>query len=274
MLSLTGGNRFLTRLLLVHGRYAAHRTAFVAQYSFYKSLFICFIQLVYAFYTGFSGSPYFNSFALTTYNVIFTGVPIMGYIFDKDLPEALLLSEPGRYATPQRGRFFNLGTFAWWLLRAVYQAFVVIFFTSGIFGNSWLRFDGATEDWDSSGMVAFTVAVGVQVFTLFLGHNSLTLLNHLLVWGMAVVYVVSVAFFNWFVLFGFYFVIFRLYADPAFWLAVLLMLVTALLPVFAWRAWVRDPGRHMARDASLEEIVGPALDLPPEPELRRRQIAN
>jgi len=33
--------------MLIHGRYAYHRTAFVANYSFYKSLFICFMQILY-----------------------------------------------------------------------------------------------------------------------------------------------------------------------------------------------------------------------------------
>ena len=37
--------RFLKRLILVHGRYSYNRTAFLSQYSFYKSLLICFIVL-------------------------------------------------------------------------------------------------------------------------------------------------------------------------------------------------------------------------------------
>ena len=40
-----GRFRFLGRLLLVHGRYAYKRTAWIAQYSFYKSLIICVFQV-------------------------------------------------------------------------------------------------------------------------------------------------------------------------------------------------------------------------------------
>ncbi|GJX60926.1 phospholipid-transporting ATPase 2 isoform X1, partial [Tanacetum coccineum] len=40
-----GKFRFLKRLILVHGRYSYNRTAFLSQYSFYKSLLICFIQI-------------------------------------------------------------------------------------------------------------------------------------------------------------------------------------------------------------------------------------
>ncbi|PKI42719.1 hypothetical protein CRG98_036847 [Punica granatum] len=41
-----GKFRFLKRLILVHGRYSYNRTAFLSQYSFYKSLVICFIQIL------------------------------------------------------------------------------------------------------------------------------------------------------------------------------------------------------------------------------------
>jgi phospholipid-translocating ATPase len=41
-----GRFRFLKRLILVHGRYSYNRTAFLSQYSFYKSLLICFIQIL------------------------------------------------------------------------------------------------------------------------------------------------------------------------------------------------------------------------------------
>ncbi|XP_020594003.1 phospholipid-transporting ATPase 2 isoform X5 [Phalaenopsis equestris] len=41
-----GKFRFLKRLILVHGRYSYNRTAFLSQYSFYKSLLLCFIQIL------------------------------------------------------------------------------------------------------------------------------------------------------------------------------------------------------------------------------------
>ncbi|XP_011047674.1 PREDICTED: phospholipid-transporting ATPase 2-like isoform X2 [Populus euphratica] len=38
--------RFLKRLTPVHGWYSYNRTAFLSQYSFYKSLLICFIKIL------------------------------------------------------------------------------------------------------------------------------------------------------------------------------------------------------------------------------------
>lgn len=48
--------RFLKRLILVHGRYSYNRTAFLSQYSFYKSLVICFIQILWV--PKFNASPF------------------------------------------------------------------------------------------------------------------------------------------------------------------------------------------------------------------------
>jgi magnesium-transporting ATPase (P-type) len=38
---------FLKRLLLVHGRYSYNRTAFIVKYSFYKSMFVVMLQVLY-----------------------------------------------------------------------------------------------------------------------------------------------------------------------------------------------------------------------------------
>ena len=36
---------FLVPLCLVHGRQSFHRTAFIAQFCFYKSIFVCCLQV-------------------------------------------------------------------------------------------------------------------------------------------------------------------------------------------------------------------------------------
>jgi phospholipid-translocating ATPase len=46
----------LQRLLLVHGRYSYIRLSYIAQFSFYKSWVFCIVQIVYAFYSDFSGA--------------------------------------------------------------------------------------------------------------------------------------------------------------------------------------------------------------------------
>lgn len=81
--------RYLKRLLLVHGRSSYLRTAFVAQYSYYKSFLFCFFQIAFAYFSGFSGSSLFNSACITAYNSVLF-FPIVTYVFDRDLsPETV-----------------------------------------------------------------------------------------------------------------------------------------------------------------------------------------
>eukprot|EP00249_Psilotum_nudum_P019167 c27124_g1_i1 orf=428-3133(+) len=99
-----GKFRFLERLILVHGRYSYNRTSFLAQYSIYKSLLICFIQIFFSFVSGISGSSLFNSFSLMVYNVVYTSVPVMVNILDKDLAERTVLQHPQILYYCQAGR--------------------------------------------------------------------------------------------------------------------------------------------------------------------------
>lgn len=46
----------LQRLLLVHGRYSYTRLAYIVQFSFYKSWAFCIVQIVFAFFSNFSGA--------------------------------------------------------------------------------------------------------------------------------------------------------------------------------------------------------------------------
>lgn len=62
--------RFLERLILVHGRLAHYRTAFIAQYCFYKSLILCLLQILYNTQCMMSGCSLLDTFSLTTYNMV------------------------------------------------------------------------------------------------------------------------------------------------------------------------------------------------------------
>ncbi|ESQ44577.1 hypothetical protein EUTSA_v10003135mg [Eutrema salsugineum] len=99
-----GRFRFLKRLILVHGRYSYNRTAFLSQYSFYKSLLICFIQIFFSFISGVSGTSLFNSVSLMAYNVFYTSIPVLVSVIDKDLSEASVMQHPQILFYCQAGR--------------------------------------------------------------------------------------------------------------------------------------------------------------------------
>eukprot|EP01133_Synstelium_polycarpum_P007008 gene7008-8143_t len=184
--------KYLRELIFIHGRYSYLRTSFVANYCFYKSLFICFIQILFQTVSGYAGSTFFNSFSLTSYNIMFTGLPIIGYILDKDLPESILRRNPFLYTYTQEGKAFNTQVFLQWAFRSVFQALLVFSITAGpfVFGSS------GVIDYNSFSMIAFTSIIFIQSFTLFFESHTVTWINHILIWGTIPLYFISVLLLN------------------------------------------------------------------------------
>jgi len=221
-----GKFRFLKRLLLIHGRYSYIRTAFISQYCFYKSLFICFIQIMYCFLTGFSGTSYFNTFALTAYNIIFTSIAPVLYILDKDVPEYKIWNNPSLYIETQRGANLNIKTIILWSLRAFLQALIV--FLTTIFAY----YGTGTADYNSVSMVTYTAVIFVNSLTVATESNSMTWVNHLGIWGSIVAYFVLMTIINSFPASTMYYVMFHLFGKPTFWFTALIATVVAMIPVY------------------------------------------
>jgi magnesium-transporting ATPase (P-type) len=120
--------RSLRQLLLVHGHYSYVRTALVAQYSFYKSFSFCAIQIAYGFFSLFAGTSLFNSLCVTAYNAVLF-VPIVSFIFEKDVPMDAAYTTPLLYARCAKDDRFNWRTVSTWLARGLFQALVVFLMT-------------------------------------------------------------------------------------------------------------------------------------------------
>ncbi|KAM0671598.1 P-type ATPase [Ordospora colligata] len=95
--------RLLKRLLLVHGRYNMIRFSKITLNAFFKNIFFISIQFMYNFFNGYSGMPIYNNFFLNYYNVLFTSlVPLSIGLFDKDMPEEYLMTNPKRYGDARK----------------------------------------------------------------------------------------------------------------------------------------------------------------------------
>ncbi|KAJ3450633.1 putative phospholipid-transporting atpase [Anaeramoeba flamelloides] len=231
--------KFLLRLMLVHGRYSYYRTAFIVQYSFYKAIFFCVIQIIYNFWSGFSGISFFNSMSVMTYNGIFTAFPIFFYLHDKDVSEELIYLNPQLYLDSSKGRFFNKKTLFWWFVRAVYQGAITMLFLAFIFKDRDYLYamDGSGADQALISMTGFTAVLLLQTFTLALETKHWTLYNHLIIWGFLIFYYLSSLLANSLPNFEMYYAMFRTFSDPIHWLACLLINVVAQLPVVIAKYW-------------------------------------
>ncbi|KAL1551338.1 Alanine aminotransferase 2 [Salvia divinorum] len=221
-----GKFRFLKRLILVHGRYSYNRTAFLSQYSFYKSLLICFIQIFFSFISGVSGTSFFNTVSLMAYNVFYTSVPVLVSVLDKDLSERTVMQHPQILFYCQSGRLLNPSTFAGWFGLSLFHAIVVFVITTHSYAFE-------KSEMEEVGMVALSGCIWLQAFVVALETNSFTIFQHLAIWGNLVGFYAI----NWIVssisTSGMHTIMFRLCEQPSYWITMILIVATGMCPVLA-----------------------------------------
>uniref|UniRef100_A0A0D3AU20 Phospholipid-transporting ATPase n=1 Tax=Brassica oleracea var. oleracea TaxID=109376 RepID=A0A0D3AU20_BRAOL len=221
-----GRFRFLKRLILVHGRYSYNRRAFLSQYSFYKSLLICFIQIFFSFISGVSGTSLFNSVSLMAYNVFYTSVPVLVSVIDKDLSETSVMQHPQILFYCQAGRLLNPSTFAGWFGRSLFHAIVVFVITIHAYANE-------KSEMEELGMVALSGCIWLQAFVVAQETNSFTVLQHLSIWGNLVGFYVINFLFSAIPSSGMYTIMFRLCSQPSYWITMFLIIGAGMGPIFA-----------------------------------------
>ncbi|KAJ9464754.1 putative phospholipid-transporting ATPase 7 [Diplonema papillatum] len=110
--------RHLKRLLAVHGRYALYRNALCICFSFYKNLVLTSCQVMFAFFSGYTGMTVFDGWLLAIKNTALTSLPpLLMTCFEKDLGEAALVDQasgPLLYKQLADGLYFDTKTIATW----------------------------------------------------------------------------------------------------------------------------------------------------------------
>ena len=231
-----GRFRFLSRLLLVHGRYSYKRTAAMMQYSFYRSIFISLMQLQFNCFAGFSGVSFFQGMVMAGWALI-TVFPAISLSFDKDVSERAAYLFPALYTEGQLSKALSLKTFARWQLMGVWQSVLLFFLNMWAFGPEYMHpRDGAPMDFDSAGMTLYTAGLFTQIGVVYVEHNSLHRWNHMLNAFCLSLYfflyaVVGVAYVPLAVeLYGSFP---RLARDPCYWIGTLSIAAGAVVPHLA-----------------------------------------
>ncbi|XP_038692717.1 phospholipid-transporting ATPase 3-like isoform X2 [Tripterygium wilfordii] len=175
--------RFLTDLLLVHGRWSYLRICKVVTYFFYKNLTFTLTQFWFNFRTGFSGQRFYDDWFQSLYNVLFTALPVIIVgLFDKDVSASLSKKYPELYREGIRNMFFKWRVVGIWAFFSAFQSLVFYHFvtTSSSTGmNSSGKMFGL---WDVSTM-AFTCVVVTVNLRLLLMCNSITRWHYISVGG-------------------------------------------------------------------------------------------
>ncbi|XP_042008673.1 phospholipid-transporting ATPase 3-like isoform X2 [Salvia splendens] len=230
--------RFLTDLLLVHGRWSYHRICKVVTYFFYKNLTFTLTQFWFTFETGFSGQRFYDDWLQSLYNVIFTALPVIIIgLFDKDVSAVLSKKYPELYKEGVRNAFFKWRVVYTWAFFAVYQSLILYYFvvaSSKRAINSSGKLFGL---WDVSTM-AFTCVIVTVNLRLLMMSNTVTRWHHISVGGSILFWFIFVFIYSGVPLpnkeQNIYFVIYVLMSTFYFYLTLILVPVAALFCDFVY----------------------------------------
>eukprot|EP00760_Papus_ankaliazontas_P025613 PhM_4_TR2816/c0_g1_i1/m.94162/K14802/DRS2, ATP8A; phospholipid-transporting ATPase len=246
--------KHLKRLCMVHGRYALYRNALCVNYSFYKNICLALIQFYYAFYAGGSGQTLFDGWLLAFFNFAFTSVPPLCVgIFEKDVDESRLMSEPLLFKPLAAGLYFDARTISLWFLESVAHSLCLYFISLNI-----IQMEGVLV---SVGTMLMTVLVYLVLLKLMLHIHHVTWIQFGgVLFGLVFYFIFIICYSSITHFFGsasFYFVTFRLLRSSYFWLYLamfLLMLLVAIdLGLMAAQRHIQPTARDKAQKRFEEE---------------------
>ena len=136
--------RFLTKLLLVHGRWNYIRTCKYTLGTFWKEMLFYLTQALYQRYAGYTGTSLYESWSLSMFNTLFTSLPVifMG-VFEQDVRAATLLAVPELYhSLGHCNGGFSIKRYLAWVAMSASQAMVVFFIMLGLYGQALFTDNG------------------------------------------------------------------------------------------------------------------------------------
>eukprot|EP00823_Brevimastigomonas_motovehiculus_P005893 TRINITY_DN4571_c0_g1_i1.p1 TRINITY_DN4571_c0_g1~~TRINITY_DN4571_c0_g1_i1.p1 ORF type:complete len:496 (-),score=119.14 TRINITY_DN4571_c0_g1_i1:252-1661(-) len=226
-----GQFRFLQQLLLIHGAWSYRRISMLILYSFYKNLMIALTQIWFAFFSGFSAQTFYDALCGSMFNMIFTCLPVLAAaVFNRDLSKETMLRIPQLYMSGQRHESFNLKLLFLTILRGVFDSLVLFFFSIYVF-HICTRSDGLENDQWVISTAMFTYAVLVANAKIALETKTWVWYSHLFFWITIASWFLCISVYTAFDFVPNMYGVFRqLSVMPAYWLMMILVPLTCIIP--------------------------------------------
>ncbi|KAG7400914.1 hypothetical protein PHYBOEH_003825 [Phytophthora boehmeriae] len=150
--------RFLSTLILVHGRWNYDRVAALVVYTFYKNIAYNVSMFWYTLWpTGFSGTMIYSALIQQGYNLCFTALPIVVFsAYDKDLPKNTVLGFPTLYhAEMRKTSIFTHKMFWKWIFLGVVDSIGIYYASLAVAWN--IQRGGSSMEYLSLQTLSWTI---------------------------------------------------------------------------------------------------------------------
>ena len=153
----------LNMLLLWFGRIAYKNTSMMTNFIIHRGLIIAFNQFIFSCIFYFNPVPLYSGFLSFGYSTIFTSLPCICVLLDQDVNKSNVLTFPTLYKILLKGRELNLKSFLFWLFKAAFQSFILMFGSLLLFKESiYLKIVTVT----------FTALIYLEVLNIYLEINK------------------------------------------------------------------------------------------------------
>jgi phospholipid-transporting ATPase len=216
--------RFLSPLVLKHGRYNYIRMTGMVCYMFYKNILMSAGQFWFNFNCGFSGQKYYTEGAIQMFNLLYTSIPIILLgIYDSDILPASVFKNPNIYISCIQNEYFTTSLFWGWVLWAIFESIIISVIPLYTLHNS--DSNGQMNTFWECGATTFTICIIViNMKILFMQNRQhyfhyFVLAMSIILWFASAFLINSVLFFDydWYMMWN------RLVQNPSFWLTILMM---------------------------------------------------
>jgi phospholipid-transporting ATPase len=223
--------RFLVPLLLVHGHWNYQRMSYMILYNFYKNATFVLVLFWYVLYTAFTLTTAITEWSSLLYTVLYTSLPtIVVGILDKDLSKSTLLAYPKLYGSGQRDEKYNVNLFVLNMLEALWQSLVVFYLPYFAYRRSTIDMSSLGDLW----ALAPVIVVNMQLAMDIVSWNWII---HAFVWGTIAATTICLFVIDSIWILPGYGAIYHIMGTGLFWLLLLIIVVTAMVPHFVVKAF-------------------------------------
>ncbi|KAL9246234.1 hypothetical protein vseg_019796 [Gypsophila vaccaria] len=233
--------RFLERLLLVHGHWCYRRISSMICYFFYKNIVFGVTVFLFEAYTSFTGQLAYNDWYLSLYNVLFTSLPAVTLgVFDQDVSARYCLKFPLLYQEGVQNVLFSWFRVLSWMVNGMCSGIITFFFCKKALSYQAFSNNGKPADMAIFGTTMYTCVVWVVNCQVALFISYFTLIQHIVIWGGIVLWYIFL------LVYGsidpsksttaYQVFVETLAPTPKYWLLLLLVVVSALVPFITYSA--------------------------------------
>ncbi|GMY23532.1 phospholipid-transporting ATPase 1 [Fagus crenata] len=221
-----GQFRFLVPLLLVHGHWNYQRMGYMILYNFYRNAVMVFVLFWFVLYTCFTLTTAINEWSSMLYSIIYTSLPtIVVGVLDKNLSRRTLLKYPQLYEAGLRQECYNTKLFWLTMVDTLWQSVAIFFIPCYAYWDSTIDISSLGDLWILAVVILVNLHLAIDVIRW-------TWVTHAAIWGSIIATFICVVIIDCVPTLIGYWAIFEVSKTGTFWLCLLAIVITGLIPRF------------------------------------------